>query len=56
MKDAIDKKVVCVLGGFGMVGRAVCRELLRLEKGPRVMLVTSLLEREAQAAVETLRN
>lgn len=43
---------IAVLGGYGMVGTAVCRELLRLE--PAALVVTSLLQSEAEAAVAHL--
>ncbi len=42
-----------VLGGGGMVGRAVCRELLK--NHPRCIVVCSLLESESRSAIETLR-
>lgn len=46
-------KNVLVLGGFGLVGSAVCRELLRHR--PRRLVVSSLRRGEAEAAVRTLR-
>ncbi|MBI3926722.1 MAG: short-chain dehydrogenase [Armatimonadetes bacterium] len=44
---------VLVLGGGGMVGRAVCRELIEGE--PARIVVSSLLEDESRAAIEFLR-
>ncbi len=44
---------VLVLGGAGMVGRAVCRELI--ENEPDCIIVSSLFEAEARGAVEQLR-
>jgi len=46
-------KTVLVLGGWGLVGLAVCRKLM--EEQPRRMIVTSLLREEALEALETLR-
>ena len=42
-----------VLGGFGEVGFAICRELL--PQNPRELVVTSLRKEEASMAVEKLR-
>jgi hypothetical protein len=44
---------VLVLGGAGLVGLQVCRRLT-LEMSPRRIVVASLLEREARAAVAAL--
>jgi hypothetical protein len=49
----IKDKTVLVLGGWGLVGSAVCKKLM--EERPRRMIVTSLAEREARAAVSSLR-
>ncbi len=48
----IQGRRILVLGGFGMVGMAVCRELL--ERRPAHLVVSSLFEHEARGAVETL--
>ena len=44
----IDGKKVLVLGGYGLVGRAVCRELL--ERRPRQIQIHSLLQEESETA------
>lgn len=49
----IEGKNVLVLGGFGLVGSAVCRTLLA--ERPARLVVASLLQAEAEAAVEQLR-
>ena len=49
----IEGKKVMVLGGFGEVGFAICREFLA-EK-PKELIVTSLKEEEALSAVERLQ-
>ena len=49
----IKNKTVLVLGGWGLVGSAVCRQLM--ENEPKRIIVTSLLEAEAKDAVATLR-
>lgn len=49
----IEGKHVLVLGGFGLVGSAVCRALLA--ERPARLVVASLLQAEAEAAVERLR-
>lgn len=46
-------KNALVLGGFGLVGSAVCRELLAHE--PERLVVTSLHQHEAEAAVAELK-
>ncbi|HEX9595630.1 MAG TPA: hypothetical protein VF982_02030, partial [Anaerolineales bacterium] len=46
-------KNALVLGGFGLVGRAVCRELLAHE--PARLVVTSLHKEEAEQAVAELK-
>jgi len=49
----IQNKTVLVLGGWGLVGSAVCRQMM--PEKPKRIIVTSLLEHEAKEAVETLR-
>jgi hypothetical protein len=48
----IRSKTILVLGGYGLVGMAVCRQLM-YEK-PDTLIVSSLLEDEAHKAVERL--
>jgi hypothetical protein len=49
----IKGKTVCVIGGWGLVGSAVCRKLM--ERSPKRIIVTSLNREEAIDAVETLK-
>lgn len=49
----IQNKTVLVLGGWGLVGSAICRNLVR-EK-PKRIIVTSLNKEEAEEAVGQLR-
>ena len=49
----IQNRTVLVLGGWGLVGSAVCRQMM--PEKPKRIIVTSLLESEAKEAVETLR-
>jgi hypothetical protein len=49
----IREKKVMVLGGFGEVGFAICRELLH--QNPKALVVTSLRKEEALTAVGELR-
>jgi hypothetical protein len=49
----IQGKTVLVIGGWGLVGSAVCRKFM--EENPRRIIVTSLNRREAQEAVQALR-
>ncbi len=49
----IQNKTVLVLGGWGLVGSAICRKLM--EEKPKRIVVTSLRESEAKDAVEHLR-
>ncbi len=49
----IKGKTVLVIGGWGLVGSAVCRKFM--EEQPRRMVVTSLLKEEALEAVEHLQ-
>ncbi len=46
----IKGKRILVLGGYGEVGSAVCRQLLIYE--PEMLVVTSLRENEAREAAE----
>lgn len=47
-----DKKVL-VLGGWGLVGSAICHKLM--EHNPSAIIISSLREHEAKEAVEALR-
>ena len=49
----IQGKTVLVLGGWGLVGSAVCRKFM--EEPPRRIVVTSLSKTEAMEAVDVLR-
>jgi hypothetical protein len=49
----IQGKTVLVIGGWGLVGSAVCHKFM--EERPRRIIVTSLTKREALDAVTTLR-
>jgi hypothetical protein len=49
----IQGKTVLVIGGWGLVGSAVCRKFM--EENPRRIIVTSLNRREAEEAVHALR-
>jgi NAD(P)-dependent dehydrogenase (short-subunit alcohol dehydrogenase family) len=49
----LSNKTVLIIGGYGLVGRAICRELIR--HNAHTLIVTSLLETEANEAVESLR-
>jgi hypothetical protein len=49
----IQGKTVLVIGGWGLVGSAVCRKFM--EENPRRIIVTSLNRREAEEAVQALR-
>ncbi|MFO7769606.1 MAG: short-chain dehydrogenase [bacterium] len=46
----IQGRRILVLGGFGMVGTAVCREIL--DRDPAHLIVTSLRKEEAEEAVD----
>lgn len=48
----IKHRTVLVLGGWGLVGSAVCRRLV--EENPKQIIVTSLLKHEAEEAVRKL--
>jgi hypothetical protein len=49
----IQGKTVLVIGGWGLVGSAVCRKFM--EENPKKMIITSLTRREAEEAVQALR-
>ncbi|MEX1140480.1 MAG: short-chain dehydrogenase [Bacteroidota bacterium] len=49
----IKNRTVLVLGGWGLVGSAVVR--LVMQEKPKRVILTSLLEREAKEAVESMR-
>lgn len=49
----ITNKSVLVLGGWGLVGSAICRKLM--EENPKQIILTSLKESEAKEACETMR-
>ncbi len=49
----IQDKTILVLGGWGLVGSAICRKLM--EEHPKRIIVSSLLESEANEAVDLLR-
>ncbi len=50
----IQGKTVLVIGGWGLVGSAVCRKFM--DERPRRIVVTSLRKHEALEAVESLRH
>ncbi|MDA0987085.1 MAG: short-chain dehydrogenase [Bacteroidetes bacterium] len=50
----IKNKKVLVLGGWGLVGTAVCRKLIN-EK-PKQIILTSLLKKESLDAIKSLKN
>lgn len=49
----LQNKVVLIIGGYGLVGQAVCRQLMNHK--PATLIITSLLESEARQAVNTMR-
>ena len=49
----IKNRSVLVLGGWGLVGSAVCRQLM--PERPKSIILTSLLESEAREAVATMQ-
>ncbi len=51
--SVLNRKKVLVLGGYGMVGRAICR--LLLDRGPAEIIVHSQWEQDALATAEYLR-
>jgi len=50
----IQGRTILVLGGYGLVGMAVCRELI--PRRPQRLIVSSLLEDEARKAVHRLHD
>lgn len=50
----INNKTVLVLGGWGLVGSAICRRLM--EEHPKRIILTSLKESEAKQACEQMRS
>ncbi|MEW5799892.1 MAG: polysaccharide biosynthesis protein [Bacteroidota bacterium] len=50
----INNKTVLVLGGWGLVGSAICRRLM--EEKPKRIILTSLKESEAKEACEQMRS
>jgi len=50
---AINSKTVLVLGGWGLVGSAICRRLM--DEQPKRIILTSLKESEAREACEQMR-
>ncbi|MHB1051156.1 MAG: polysaccharide biosynthesis protein [Bacteroidota bacterium] len=50
----INNKTVLVLGGWGLVGSAICRRLM--EEHPKRIILTSLKESEAKEACEQMRS
>jgi NAD(P)-dependent dehydrogenase (short-subunit alcohol dehydrogenase family) len=49
----INDKTILVLGGWGLVGSAICRRLM--EEKPKRIILTSLKESEAKEACEQMR-
>lgn len=49
----LDGKTILVLGGWGLVGSAICRELMK--HNPTKIFVSSLRKHEAEEAVQQLR-
>ena len=49
----IKNRSVLVLGGWGLVGSAVCRQMM--PEQPKRIILTSLLESEAKEAVATMQ-
>jgi hypothetical protein len=49
----IQNRTVLVLGGWGLVGSSVCRQMM--PEKPKRIIVSSLQEHEAREAVETMR-
>ncbi len=45
-------KIILIIGGYGLVGRAICRELIH--HNPDTLIIASLLESEAKQAVDSL--
>ncbi len=49
----IKGKTVCIIGGWGLVGAAICKEVM--EHNPKRLIVTSLLKEEAEESVKSLK-
>lgn len=49
----LNGKTILIIGGYGMVGRAICRELIHHQ--PDTLIITSLLESEAKEAIAALK-
>jgi len=50
----INGKKIMVLGGYGLVGKAVCDQILA--KNPSELVITSLFEQEAKEACDEFKN
>lgn len=50
----VNNKTVLVLGGWGLVGSAICRRLM--DENPKRIILTSLKESEAKEACEQMRS
>ena len=50
----VQGKTILVIGGWGLVGSAVCRKFM--EENPKRMIITSLTKGEAEQAVTALRS
>ena len=50
----IKGKKIMVLGGYGLVGKAVCDQIL--DKNPSELVITSLFENEAKEACDEFKN
>ncbi|MDR0927097.1 MAG: short-chain dehydrogenase [Ignavibacteria bacterium] len=50
----IENSKILILGGFGLVGSAICRRLMK--KSPATIFIASLKKEEAETACELMRN